>query len=88
MIGRRGCRWIGHTLHRNDLNIARQALRQAPQGQRRRPQMTWRRNCELEMTAKIEMVAGCLFMAYTLIGVKGNDDMVQLINRKNEKFKY
>ena len=52
-VGQRRWRWIGHTLRRNDQNIARQALRWNPQGQRRRgrPRMTWRRSCELEMEA-------------------------------------
>ena len=87
-VGRRRWRWIGHTLRRHDNNIARQALRWNPQGQRRRgrPRMTWWRSFELEMKAMdtlgltsprwlgIEMVGRCLFVAYTLIGVKGNDD--------------
>ena len=49
-VGQRRWRWIGRTLRRNDQNIARQALRRNPQGQRRRgrPQMTWRKSCELE----------------------------------------
>ena len=52
-VGQRRWRWIGHTLRRNNQNIARQALRWNPQGQRRRgrPRMTWRRSCELEMEA-------------------------------------
>ena len=52
-VGRRRWKWIGHTIRRNDQNIARQALRWNHQGQRRRgkSRMTWRRSFELEMEA-------------------------------------
>ena len=35
-VGRRRWIWIGHTLRRNDTNIAQQTLRWNPHGQRRK----------------------------------------------------
>ena len=52
-IKKRKWKWIGHTLRREQNNIARQALEWNPQGQRKvgRPITTWRRTIvkELEM---------------------------------------
>src|SRR3984885_2003655 len=52
-IKKRKWKWIGHTLRREQNNIARQALEWNPQGQRKvgRPITTWRRTTvkELEM---------------------------------------
>ena len=44
-------RWIGHTLRRDQPNIARQALDWNPQGKRRRgrPRQTWRRTLDTEL---------------------------------------
>ena len=55
-IRQRKWRWVGHTLRRDQLNIARHSLEWNPQGSRRRgrPVMTWRRtlNTELQKVGK------------------------------------
>ena len=79
---------IGHTLRRNDQNSARQALRGNTHGQRRREghkshgeevmNWRWKQIDTLGVTSLIwlgiEMVGGCLFVAYIMLGVRSNDD--------------
>ena len=50
-IRERKWRWVGHTLRRQQSNIAKQALDWNPQGKRKRgrPTLTWRRTLEAEL---------------------------------------
>jgi len=51
-IKRRSWRWIGHILIKSTASISRHSLKWNPQGKRgqKRPQETWRRCVEKEMT--------------------------------------
>ena len=53
-IKMRRWRWVGHSLRRDEDNIARTALRWTPEGKRRRgrPKTTWRRTLEIEAQAQ------------------------------------
>lgn len=53
-IKRRKWRWIGHTLRKNNTDIAKSCFQWNPQGYRNRgrPRITWRRSVEAELTAK------------------------------------
>ena len=71
---RRWC-WVGHTLRRDRDNITRRALRESPEGKRRRghPKTTWRRTLETEALRqdKIATAGPTLLLPYApLQGVK------------------